>query len=441
MSDLLEAIRDLPVIDSHEHLIPLAVRDRLASDFSYLFSNYLRPEFISAGATLAEVQRFYAADTDEEAKIDFFQTFWPRIRNMSFARAKLNAARDIFGVTSLNREGLRVLSRRIRESRKPNWYSELFDKARIETVIVNYFRSHHRLGWTEVEVGAERYRYTAGFDDFLWLASRGDIEVLESDFRAGIATLDDLLEVFEKAVAARITSSTPAIKTVAAYFRSLEIAASPSRSKAEQTFKKLLAVPSRPFDPSLFSQYTSWAKPLQDLLLARIFERAGHLGVPVQIHAGYQAGNGNVLRHGDPELLNAVFLRYPATRFELLHVGFPYHIKAVALAKMLPNVFVNFSWIFGLAPTAGVEALRLAAEILPGNRVVAFGGDYRLAEGAVAQLEITRRAIAEVLNSLIRDRGWTTDEAMEYAMAILYENPRRLYRLSKDRQNAIVPTA
>jgi hypothetical protein len=438
MSELLSLIQDIPVIDSHEHLMPIAARNQLATDFSYLFSNYLRPEFVSAGAASAELQAFYSAETDETDKVAFFETFWPSLKNTSFARAKVRIARDIFGVSELNRDGLRLLSDRIRESRRPNWYAGLLEGAHIETVVVNYFKTHHRLGWTEVESGSARYRYTAGFDDFLWLASRGDIDGLGEGFRTRIQSLDDLLETLDMAMETRIGPETPAVKTVAAYFRGLDVDAPVAPSKAEQVLKRLLQVPARPFDAALFGQHLAWAKPLQDLLLTRIFGRAGELGVPVQIHAGYQAGNGNMLSHADPGRLNAAFLRHPETHFEILHVGFPYHHNAVALAKMLPNLTLNFSWIFGLAPEAALESLRLACDLVPSNRIVAFGGDYRLVEGAVVQLQIAREAIATVLGSKITHAGWTIDEAVEYARAILYENPRRLYHVAHVASRAAV---
>jgi predicted TIM-barrel fold metal-dependent hydrolase len=438
MSELESQIQDIAVIDSHEHLMPIAARNELATDFSYLFSNYLRPEFVSAGATLAELQAFYSAETDEREKIALFERFWPSLKNTSFARAKVRIAREIFGVSELNRDGLRLLSERIQESRRADWYAHLLAEARIETVVVNYFKTHHRLGWTEVESGSARYRYTAGFDDFLWLASRGDIDGLEEGFRTRIQSLDDLLETLEKAIQMRIRPATPAVKTVAAYFRDLGVDGPVTHSKAEQVLKRILQVPARPFDATLFGQHLAWAKPLQDLLLARIFERAGELGLPVQVHAGYQAGNGNVLRHADPGRLNSTFLRHPETHFEILHVGFPYHHNAVALAKMLPNLTLNFSWIFGLAPEAALESLRLACDLIPASRVVAFGGDYRLVEGAVVHLQIAKEAIAAVLESKVRDAGWTVDEAVEYARAILYENPRRLYHVAPATTRAAV---
>ncbi|HSR53543.1 MAG TPA: amidohydrolase family protein [Acidobacteriota bacterium] len=425
---LLSAIEKMPVVDSHEHLMPVDERSRRAKDFSYLFSQYLGPELVSAGMHPEDLKRFYSPEVSETEKIKLFLPHWRLVSHTSLAAVKQEAARRFFGVERFDEEGLRRLSQAIRESAQPDWYRKVLDGRGIRAMVVNYMKPHHDLGWRRVE-DSPLYRYTANFDDFIWIASRGDIEDLESEFSLPLRTLDDLLEALEAAFAARIEERTAALKSVMAYFRTLEVADDPSPAEAGEIFQRLRQRSPRPFDPGLRGQDVQWARPLQDLLMHRICRLASRLELPLQVHVGYQAGNANILSHSDPRLLTPLLLRYPDLDFELLHAGYPYHLSSVALAKMFPNAYLNFSWIFALAPAAAREALSHAVEMVPAAKITAFGGDARLVESLAVHLDWARQAIAEVLDRKMAEGRLSRESALQFARRILFTSPRKLYRL------------
>lgn len=422
---LASEIDRLPVIDSHEHLMPIAFRNRTAVDFSYLFGNYLRPEFVSSGMSAQDLERFYSPKTPEDQKIALFECFWPILRNTSFARLKKQAAEEIYGVREFTPQGLRRLSLEIRRSARPDWYIHLLQGSGIRAIILNYLKTHRLLGWSEPEEDPLFFA-TANFDDFVWIASAADVEALEAESGREIGDLSDLIATLRILFKRRLGPRVCVIKTVLAYFRTLEIQA-PDRSAAESIFQRLLEEPSREFDLQLRGQDVPWARPFQDFMLHQIFQLAGKQGLPVQIHVGYQAGNGNWVTNSDPSKLIPVFFAHPKVRFELLHVGYPYHLVALTLAKMFPNVWINFSWFFALAPTAGRDALHQAIELVPAGKVVAFGGDYRLIEGVIVHLKLARRIVSRVLEERLAEGYFSEAEALDYASRIFFENPRQLY--------------
>jgi len=64
---------------------------------------------------------------------------------------------------------------------------------------------------------------------------------------------------------------------------------------------------------------------------------AGHLvqlaeahRVPVQVHTGLHAGNGNVLGNSRPADLTNLLYRYPRVTFDLFHVGYPFQHPSTA---------------------------------------------------------------------------------------------------------------
>ncbi len=61
-ADLFEALRDIPVIDAHEHLVPEARRVEKQVDFSILFAHYTRADLISAGMNAEAYQRLINDD-------------------------------------------------------------------------------------------------------------------------------------------------------------------------------------------------------------------------------------------------------------------------------------------------------------------------------------------------------------------------------------------
>ena len=91
--------------------------------------------------------------------------------------------------------------------------------------------------------------------------------------------------------------------------------------------------------------------------------------LPVQIHTGYLAGNGNILDNGQPIKLNNLFLRYPQAKFVLFHGGFPWTGEVAALGKMFPNVYLDLVWLPQISREEAVSSLDVILDSVPYNKL------------------------------------------------------------------------
>jgi hypothetical protein len=87
-----------------------------------------------------------------------------------------------------------------------------------------------------------------------------------------------------------------------------------------------------------------------DPSLAPFFESAARLGLRLLVHtgtsgvgAGEPGGQGLALDYCRPMRLDALAARYPEMSILLAHVGWPWHLEALAMALHKTNVFIDIS--------------------------------------------------------------------------------------------------
>lgn len=66
---------------------------------------------------------------------------------------------------------------------------------------------------------------------------------------------------------------------------------------------------------------------------------------------------------------------------------------------------------------------------MPGNKILAFGGDYRIVEGAYAHASMARDGVAQVLTEKVQEGYLTEDEALDLARRMLHDNGYELFNL------------
>jgi predicted TIM-barrel fold metal-dependent hydrolase len=173
--------------------------------------------------------------------------------------------------------------------------------------------------------------------------------------------------------------------------------------------------------------------PLADHLFHHLVQLAEAHGVPMQIHTGLHAGNGNFVAHSRPADLTNLFFRYPRVTFDLFHVGYPYHHEATVLAKTFRNVCLDFCWMHIVSPLVAQRMIDEALDLVPSNKIFGFGGDYRYPELSYAHLVMARRNIAAALAARVRRGDLRQDGAVAIARALLHDNPARVFtRLAPD---------
>lgn len=139
------------------------------------------------------------------------------------------------------------------------------------------------------------------------------------------------------------------------------------------------------------------AKPLQDYVVHRIIQLAAKHGLSVQIHTGLQEGNENIIGNSNPTLLTNLFREYREVKFDVFHAGYPYFRELATLAKNFPNVYPDLCWVHIISPSTARTILSEWLDTVPSNKILAFGGDYRFAEGVYGHMVMARRNVAATL--------------------------------------------
>jgi predicted TIM-barrel fold metal-dependent hydrolase len=167
---------------------------------------------------------------------------------------------------------------------------------------------------------------------------------------------------------------------------------------------------------------------IEDFLFHWIIQKSIEYDLPIQIHTGYLAGNGNTLDNGKPVKLNNLFLQYPQAKFVLFHGGYPWTGEYAAFGKMFPNVYLDLVWLPQISREEAVHALEEILDGTPYNKLF-WGGDCAFIEESAGSLEYGKDVVATVLAGRI-ERGLMTEElAVEIIHRIFRENAIEVFRL------------
>jgi predicted TIM-barrel fold metal-dependent hydrolase len=201
-----------------------------------------------------------------------------------------------------------------------------------------------------------------------------------------------------------------------------------TRAEAEEAFNAIFG--NRHF-PEWHQKPIITGKAFQDYMFRYILEIAGRKKLVMQIHTGIQEGNGNLLANSNPEALANLFLDYPDVDFDIFHIGYPYQNVLTALAKNFPNVYIDMCWAHIVSPNASVAALVEWVDTVPLNKISAFGGDYQFVDGVYGHQALAREDVAKALSIKVEEGLFDVSKAGQIARLLLYENPKKIFRLNK----------
>ncbi len=155
--------------------------------------------------------------------------------------------------------------------------------------------------------------------------------------------------------------------------------------------------------------------------------KAAELGVPLAIHTGVW----NDFRTNDVKHLIGLIARHPDTRMDLYHLGIPSVRDAIQVVKNYANAYLNLCWAHIVAPDMLVTTMREAMDMVPVNKVFAFGADYILfVEKVYGHLHMAKENIALVLGDRVERCLMDLDEAKVVLKQWFYDNPREFYGFS-----------
>ncbi|MHA1716237.1 MAG: hypothetical protein ACTSXP_11385 [Promethearchaeota archaeon] len=157
--------------------------------------------------------------------------------------------------------------------------------------------------------------------------------------------------------------------------------------------------------------------------------------VPYQLHTGLARmydGGSNALN------LSHLFLKFPDVHFDLFHGNYPYNNLA-GMLHQIPNISADLCWLPAISPTAAQRTLTELFEVgdmvsgwpnhVPSLRTSLFGGDSGIVEGSYGALQIAKDVLIRTLEDL-HNRGHIFEQdAVDLAVRVLYENPKRIFSL------------
>ncbi len=410
--NLVKAMAEFEIIDCHEHLGPERRRTDSQVDVFDLISSYTRLDLLTAGMTDSDYQSLHDRDLPLEQRWSLLKPFWEQIRWGSYARVVLLAAERFYGFDDVNDDTYGPLSEAVAKANKPGLYERVLrDACRIRTALT--LSDTTQLG-TPLLTPLVRmgYRFSQT-DQYPYQMVRTWEDLSSPRFGADgvIDSLDDYLDNFRRYL----------LRSKAEGVVGLKMASSPNappvREDAVAAFGKL-----RDGKESILPA----VNPLRDYVVDQMILMATELDMVVAVHTGYWGDFRNV----DPLHMIPILQRHPDTRFDIFHMGYPWPRQTLMLGKRFPNVWLNFCWMHAVSPRCAVAMWDEAIDVVPMNKLLAFGGDYsRAVELVYGHLTIARENLAQVLARRILDGQFNETQALALARKWFWHNPIELYAL------------
>jgi hypothetical protein len=415
--ELLAAINDLWIVDTHEH-VPARESDRdpKADVLSEWLSHYFSSDLVSAGLPPDGLKAAQDPSQDLMKRWELVEPYWHAARSTGYGRSLDIAARDLYGMDGVGRETIGALNEAFLAARAKGGHYEyvLKQKSRIAISVLNS------------DLTCDRLYFVSVFDLYDFVLPRKRTQVEELGRKAGVRVhrLEDWEEAMRVTLDKALADGAVGLKCALAYERPLHFE-KVDRTAAEQQFN------------DIFSEWNSpdWrdnyrpGKALQDYMMHSILREADRRGLTFQFHTGIQEGSGNVIHHSNPTLMSNLFLEYGNVKFDLFHMSYPYLMELGNLAKNFPNVFIDMCWGHIISPEAARRGLVEWLDVVPANKISAFGGDYCFVDGIYGHQYLARRNVAAALAQKIADGSFDLDRAKEIARWVLVDNPVRLFAL------------
>ncbi len=398
---LLQALEQFEIIDCHEHMGPEKLRLEMTVDVFTLLSHYLRGDLAVAGMSQADYDAMLNHDIPLERRWQIAAPYWERVRRTSYARAALLAAQRFYGVEDINEGTYRALSAAMQAANTPGIHERVLREAcHIRTALTM---------WDPAELDSP----------LLTAVPSAELEVgtwpalahpwFERD--ATVRSLDDYLDALRRYIVRVKGQGAVGLKMVSNPFQA------PDRGAALAAFDSL-----RNGSVDRLAE----SNALKDYVVDQSIAMATEYDLVVAVHTGYWGD----FRRLDPLHMIPLLERHPRARFDIFHLGYPWVRETLMLGKGFPNVWLNLCWTHIISQRFAMAALDEAIDLLPANKLLAFGGDYHTqVEKIYGHLAMAREDVARVLAGRVRNREMTETQALDLARRWFWDNPVELYRL------------
>jgi len=411
----------MPLVNTHEHIIPEEERVASTVDFFTLAGHYAINDVISAGLSGDDLQLVRNESAPPQRRWEAFEPFWNSARFTGYGQALRIAVRDIYNVDEISQDTLETINDRIRAKNQPGLYEDvLIRQSNIEYSVLDDY-------WNPAPIAPDPkfFVYARKFDRFVTPRSTDEVRAIEELTDVSVINLDGLKQAMEHSFEQSLEAGMVNVKSALAYNRDIHFSEVPE-SEAARDVEQLLtngrSVPSG-FRNRVERPY----RRMEDHLFHHLMRLAQEHNIPVQIHTGLHAGNGNFIENSNPTHLTNLFHIYPKVKFDLFHLSYPYQGELSVLAKIFPNVYVDFCWAHIISGHLSRRALHEMLETVPANKLFGYGGDYRYPELSYAHAKMARRNISQVLTEKVEEGFCTETEAVKLAQMLLHDNPDQMF--------------
>jgi len=166
--------------------------------------------------------------------------------------------------------------------------------------------------------------------------------------------------------------------------------------------------------------------PLRDYVWDFSIDICQKLGMVIAVHAGF----GGDHRYLNPSSLMPVARRHPDVMFDLYHLGYPWVNEAIMLAFANKNVYINLCGVQMISQAMVIDAMRTLVDIIPFDRVIAYGADNFAVEKSYGHLLISKENVSAAFSDVVTQGRLTIENAVDLATKWYYDNPKELYMLS-----------
>ncbi len=403
---LLEEIRQIPVIDAHEHLQEESWRISQPVDVFTLFSHYTHNDLVTAGMSREDCDRTQDPEVPLDERWALFEPWWERARHTSYCRAALIAAKRFCDADDITVDNYVEISERIQEHNTPGLYDRVLKEAcGIKCCLTQCGRL--------VEENQDILRPVLPLRRWADVSRAEQVAELAAELNMQVSTLDDYCDLIRAGLAELKAKGVVGFKIHAGRLEEAD------RAAASGLFDRMISDDLQPDTTALGT-----------FLIHETIEACGEIDLPVAVHCGIAWTNWNDFTVDHPRHMIPVILAHRNTRFDLYHAGIPWIRETGIIGKSYPNVWLNLCWVHIISQKMAIAAMDEWLDLVPYNKILGFGGDYRESvEKVYGHLEMAREDITKVLAARVEDGYFDEDEALSIARAWLFDNPNELYKL------------
>jgi hypothetical protein len=421
-SELWKYIESLTIIDTHEHI--KREKDFLGSrlDVFNMMIPYIIDNLQTAGMTDDELSLMSNKEADFKEKWDAFYKYYPSIKHTTYFQALRSALEDQYQLKSISMEEFQRISNLLTQDfAEKGFMQKYMDQNKIESML------------SFIDCSLAEVRNTYGENKIYIVPTVSIIQVRDINSLKNISritempvrNLDDIIKSIDHLLYEYDSLGIKNLKFGNGYYRELNFS-NRTRPEAEAAFARIMK--SSPGSVSVTPNTLSPDQTiLDDYIAAHIFSLASKYKMNVIFHCGIAAWNKNYVKYTHTSGMEWLFNTFPDVNFVILHAGYPFFDEAVLLARYYPNVYLNMTWDHIIDREKSINIMKTYVEMLPTNKVHAFGGDYFYPQQIAGHLKFAKENIYIAFDDMIRKGIMNLEDAKKVIYDWLYANPKAFY--------------